>query len=133
MENILSIVIIAIIFLCACGKSFDTTDIIKGFKDDDLNVSDEKKMTHEDFGAAPMKADDARIFVVSGDNHARVFKFKNESALKQTKKYYDELGEESAILYSHTHAKDKFLIQMNGEVDDKIFNKYKSSMDKTLK
>ena len=43
MKNILSIVIIAIIFLCACGKSFDTTDIIKGFKDDDLNVSDEKK------------------------------------------------------------------------------------------
>ena len=42
-------------------------------------------MTHEDFGAAPMKADGARIFVVSGDNHARVFKFKNESDLKQTK------------------------------------------------
>ncbi|MCG7340133.1 hypothetical protein MHZ36_12625 [Staphylococcus sp. ACRSN] len=133
MKKVIALVIIAFLFLCACGKTYETKDIIKGFKDDDLNVNDEKKMTHDDFGAAPMKAIDARIFIVNGNNHSRLLKFKNESDLKQTKIYYDELGKESAILYSHTYSKEKYLIQMNGEVDDHTFEKYKKSMQKTLK
>ncbi|MBE7332054.1 hypothetical protein [Staphylococcus haemolyticus] len=133
MKKVLGIIVIALIFLGACGKSYEIKDVTKGFEDDDLNVKNEKKMSHDDFGAAPMKAEEAKIFVVESDKHARIMRFKNNDDLKQTKKYYDQLGKESAILYSHTYSKDNFLIQMNGDIEDSTFEKYKKSMDNTLK
>lgn len=133
MKKVLGIIVIALIFLGACGKSYEIKDVTKGFEDDDLNVKNEKKMSHDDFGAAPMKAEEANFFVVESDKHARIMRFKNNDDLKQTKKYYDQLGKESAILYSHTYSKDNFLIQMNGDIEDSTFEKYKKSMDNTLK
>lgn len=50
--------------------------------------------------------------------------------IKRYKKYYDELGKSSAAFYSHTYAKDNILIQMNGEIKEDVFNKYKDSMKK---
>lgn len=55
-----------------------------------------------------MKTDEAKMFVVQDDKNARVMKFKNSDDLKQTKKYYDELGKESAAFYSHTILKVSF-------------------------
>ncbi|HHW8573798.1 TPA: hypothetical protein ACU1QO_002524 [Staphylococcus aureus] len=142
MKRLLGLLLASTLILGACGesgkkkqesKNYTTNDIVKGFKDNKLNVSNEKEMTREDFGLAPMKTDEAKMFVVQDDKNARVMKFKNSDDLKQTKKYYDELGKESAAFYSHTHSKGKFLIQMNGDIDDATFNKYKNSMDKTLK
>lgn len=34
------------------SKSYTTNDIVKGFKDNKLNVINEKEMTREDFGLA---------------------------------------------------------------------------------
>ncbi len=143
MRKLLGLALASTLILGACGsndgdkkeesKSYTTNDIVKGFKDNKLNVINEKEMTREDFGLAPMKTDEAKMFVVQDNKNARVMKFKNSDDLKQTKKYYDELGKESAAFYSHTHSKGKFLIQMNGDIDDATFNKYKNSMDKTLK
>ena len=58
-------------------------------------------MSRDDFGAAPMKAEEAKIFVVDGDKHARIMRFKNDDDLKQTKNYYDRLGK--ARCYTLTH------------------------------
>ncbi|MDY4021663.1 MAG: hypothetical protein SOY90_03120, partial [Staphylococcus borealis] len=43
-------------------------------------------------------------------------------------------GKESAILYSHTYKTEdgKYLLQMNGEIDDSTFDKYKDTMIKVL-
>ncbi|MHB7941163.1 hypothetical protein ACYCKH_01420 [Staphylococcus capitis] len=133
MKKVLGIIVIALIFLGACGKSYEVKDLTKGFEDDGLNVKNEKKMSRDDFGAAPMKAEEAKIFVVDGDKHARIMRFKNDDDLKQTKNYYDQLGKENAMLYSHTYSKDNFLLQMNGEIENSTFEKYTKSMDNTLK
>ncbi|MEL3779556.1 hypothetical protein RUV87_09500, partial [Staphylococcus epidermidis] len=58
--------------------------------------------------------------------------FKNEDDLKEMKKYYEELGKSSATFYSHVYTKDKFLIQMNGDIDDHVFEKYKKAMNEAL-
>lgn len=132
MKKLFGVLLTSTLILGACGKSYEIKDVTKSFKDDGLNVENEKKMSHDDFGAAPMKAEEAKIFVVDGDKHARIMRFKNNDDLKQSKKYYDQLGKESAILYSHTYSKDNFLIQMNGDIEDSTFEKYKKSMDNTL-
>lgn len=53
--------------------------------------------------------------------------------LEKSKKYYDELGNSSPLLFSHTYAKGDSLLQMNVDMNDKEFNKYKEIMDKVAK
>lgn len=138
MKNFLGFIVIAIFILSACGKNYDVKDVTKGFNDDGLSVKEEREMTRHDYGMAPMKAKEGVIFGVEkgyDDQYmnGRLMKFDNKDDLEQTKKYYDEVGKESALLYSHTYSKDDFLLQMNGEIDDKTFEKYEKSMENTLK
>lgn len=139
MKKFLGFIVIAIFILSACGKNYDVKDITKGFKDDGLAVNEEREMTKDDYGMAPMKAKEGVIFGVEkgyDDQYmnGRLMKFDNKDDLEQTKKYYDDLGKESAMFYSHTYKSEdgKFLIQMNGDIDDKTFEKYKKSMENTL-
>lgn len=135
------------LLLTACGSNEDknnskteqkqkevTVDsLIKSFEEKGLSVKNVKKMSHEDYGPAPMKSKEAKQFVVDKDMNARLFYYDNEKDLKEMKKYYDELGKESAILYSHTFTKGKFLMQANGSIDEKVFKKYTDIMDKEIK
>ncbi|WP_241955712.1 hypothetical protein [Staphylococcus chromogenes] len=139
MKRILILAIVCLIALTACGNKVEIEDIAKGFKDAGLNVNNEKEMTREDYGAAPMKAENGIIFgVEKGQDgqykNGRLLEFKDEKDLDQTKEYYDKLGKESAILYSHTYKTEdgKYLLQMNGEIDDSTFDKYKDTMIKVL-
>lgn len=135
------------LLLTACGSNEDKNDskteqkqkevtvdsLIKSFEEKGLSVKNVKKMSHEDYGPAPMKSKEAKQFVVDKDMNARLFYYDNENDLKEMKKYYDELGKESAMLYSHTFTKGKFLMQANGSIDEKVFKKYTDIMDKEIK
>lgn len=124
---------------CGGGSKIELKDITKGFKDAGLTVNDEKEMTRDDYGLAPMKAEKGIIFgVEKGQDgkymNGRLLEFKNEKDLDQTKDYYDKLGKESAMFYSHTYKTEdgKYLLQMNGEISDSTFNKYKDTMIKVV-
>lgn len=132
MKKVLVLLIVFTLVLAACGQKVESKDFIDGFKKAGLSVKNAKKMTHEDFGMGPYKTKDARVFNVEGDKNGRIFVYDNEKDLKDMKKYYDKMGEESAMLYSHTYAKDKVLIQMNGEIKKKTFDKYTKTIDKVL-
>lgn len=140
MKKLLGVLMVGILILTACGqKEVALTDIVKGFKDARLTADNGRKMERDDFGLAPMKAENAYIFEV-GESYdeainGRLFQFDDEDDLNQTKKYYDNLGEESATLYSHTFKSEdgKYLMQMNGDIDDETFNKYKDTMNKVIK
>ena len=139
MKKILILAIVCLVVLSACGNKVEIEDFIKGFKDAGLSVNGEKEMTREDYGTAPMKSEKGIIFgVEKGQDgqymNGRLLEFKDEKDLDQTKEYYDKLGKESAILYSHTYKTEdgKYLLQMNGEIDDSTFDKYKDTMIKVL-
>lgn len=132
MKKVIPLIVVAILVLSACGQKVESKDFIDAFKKAGLSVKNTKKMTHEDFGMGPYKTKDARVFNVEGDKNGRIFVYDNEKDLKEMKKYYDKMGEESAMLYSHTYAKDKVLIQMNGEIKKKTFDKYTKTIDKVL-
>ncbi|WP_114603785.1 hypothetical protein [Staphylococcus sp. EZ-P03] len=133
MKKLLVLFLSFIIILAACGKKeVSLDDIVKEFQNEKLSTHDLKTMTKDDFGPAPMASEKAKIFTVEGNRHARIFKFKNDSDLKTTKKYYDELGKASALFYSHTYAKGNYLIQMNGDVKEETFEKYKKVMEKLI-
>lgn len=107
-------------------------EYIKKFKNKSLVVHNEKKMSKDDFGMAPMTAKDATMFsLIDTDNeddqkNARIFVFDNLKDLKETKKYYDDLGKGSAMLFSYTAADEDNLVlmQFNGDFDQKLVEKY---------
>lgn len=133
MKKILFLLLGSFLILGACGqKQISVDDLVESFKEEDLSVKDLKQMKKDDYGAAPMKAETGKIFEVQNDKNARILMFKNKEDLKDTKEYYDKLGEESAIFFSHTYTKGNYLIQMNGDISDSKFKEYKSVMKQII-
>lgn len=107
-------------------------DIIEAFSQQSLVVYNPRDMTKEDFGIAPMSPTKAKIFsLIETDNeeeqqNARLLTFDNLDDLKATKKYYDDLGKDSAMLFSYTavNEDDLVLMQFNGQLSQDLVEKY---------
>ena len=107
-------------------------DIIETFTQQSLVVYNPRDMTKEDFGIAPMSATKAKIFsLIETDNedeqqNARLLTFDNLDDLKETKKYYDDLGKDSAMLFSYTAVNEDELVlmQFNGQLPQELVEKY---------
>ena len=126
------------LILFACGSSSETSsrssnDVIDGLSSTGLISDIVADLPEKEFGEN--REEGKRILVPSlgEDAGGRLFKFKNEKGLNEAKKYYDDLGKGSPLLYSHTHANGLFLLQMNGDMSDEDFEKLKVAMDEVLK
>ncbi|PEM58655.1 stress protein [Bacillus toyonensis] len=110
-----------------------TTSLISEFKKAGLEAENPTELEQKEFGN--MRKDGKRILApkLGEDKGGRVFEFSKKEDLEKAKKYYDELGNSAPMLFSHTYAKGNFLLQMNGEMKDDEFNKYKVVMDKVVK
>lgn len=110
-----------------------TTSLISEFKKAGLEAENATDLEQKEFGN--MRKDGKRILVpkLGEDKGGRVFEFSKKEDLEKAKKYYDELGNSAPMLFSHTYAKGNFLLQMNGDMKDDEFNKYKEVMDKVVK
>lgn len=113
-------------------KTQDTDDIIKAFEDKDLEVEDPEEMTKDDYGFAPFVADKGVRFLIPSvgeDDGGRIFTFQGEEDLHKLKKYYDDLGEDSAALASWTIEHKNVLVQLNGDLPGKKAWDYKEAID----
>lgn len=107
-------------------------DIIETFTQQSLVVYNPRDMTKEDFGIAPMSATKAKIFsLIETDNedeqrNARLLTFDNLDDLKATKQYYDDLGKDSAMLFSYTAVDEDNLVlmQFNGQLSKDLVEQY---------
>ncbi|MGG5795738.1 stress protein [Bacillus nitratireducens] len=110
-----------------------TTSLINEFKKAGLEAENATDLPQKEFGN--MRKDGKRILTpaLGEDKGGRVFEFSKKEDLEKAKKYYDELGNSAPMLFSHTYAKGNFLLQMNGDMKDEEFNKYKEVMDKVVK
>ena len=115
-------------------------DIIEAFSEQSLVVYNPRDMTKEDFGIAPMSATKAKIFsLIETDNeeeqqNARLLTFDNLDDLKATKKYYDDLGKDSAMLFSYTAVNEDelLLMQFNGQLPKELVEKYTQAVSMEL-
>lgn len=109
-----------------------TYDVIKFFKDDNLELGEVSDLPNDEFGN--IRKEGKRLLVPSlgADAGGRLFLFDNEENLKKAKSYYDELGNNGPMFYSHTHQSGLFLIQMNGDMEDNEFAKYAASLEKAV-
>jgi len=94
---------------------------IEAFADAGLEVEGPRPMTRDDYGAAPLVANEGTRFLIPSlgeDSGGRVLSFETPEDRDKTKEYYDSLGRESAMFYSHTFVKGNLLVQINGELSD---------------
>ncbi|MFU2033152.1 stress protein [Bacillus wiedmannii] len=110
-----------------------TTSLISEFKKAGLEAENPTDLEQKEFGN--MRKDGKRILTpkLGEDKGGRVFEFSKKEDLEKAKKYYNDLGNSAPMLFSHTYTKGKFLLQMNGDMKDEEFNKYKEVMDKVVK
>ncbi|GAB6575088.1 TPA: stress protein [Bacillus cereus] len=107
--------------------------VIDEFKAAGLEAENPSDLPEKEFGNTRKEAKRILVPALGEDSGGRVFEFKNKEDLEKAKKYYDDLGNGNQMLFSHTYAKGNFLIQMNGDMEDAQFNKYKEVMDKVIK
>jgi hypothetical protein len=110
-----------------------TTSLINEFKKAGVEAENATDLPQKEFGN--MRKDGKRILTpaLGEDKGGRVFEFSKKDDLEKAKKYYDDLSNSNPMLFSHTYAKGNFLLQMNGDMKDEEFNKYKEVMDKVVK
>ncbi|PED93020.1 stress protein [Bacillus toyonensis] len=110
-----------------------TTSLINEFKKAGIEAENATDLPQKEFGN--MRKNGKRILTpkLGEDKGGRVYEFSKKEDLEKAKKYYDELGNSDPMLFSHTYAKGNFLLQMNGDMKDEEFNKYKEVMDKIVK
>ncbi|HDR7366831.1 stress protein [Bacillus toyonensis] len=107
--------------------------VIEEFKAAGLEADNPSDLPEKEFGNTRKEAKRILVPTLGEDSGGRIFEFKNKEDLEKAKKYYDDLGNGNQMLFSHTYAKGNFLIQMNGDMEDAQFNKYKEVMDKVIK
>ncbi|WP_249670155.1 stress protein [Bacillus altitudinis] len=139
MKKLFVFIFTCLMMLTACSsaasneKQLTTANIIEAFKSAGLEAEKPSDLKQKEFGN--IREEGKRILVPSlGENAGgRIFKFGNETDLQQAKSYYDELGNAGSMFFSHTYSKGNFLLQMNGEMKDSKFEKYKKVMDEEIK
>ncbi|EJV42370.1 hypothetical protein IEK_05699, partial [Bacillus toyonensis] len=99
--------------------------VIEEFKAAGLEADNPSDLPEKEFGNTRKEAKRILVPALGEDSGGRIFEFKNKEDLEKAKKYYDDLGNGNQMLFSHTYAKGNFLIQMNGDMEDAQFNKYK--------
>lgn len=109
-----------------------TEDVIKHFKDDNLELGEVSDLPNDEFGNIRKEGKRLLIPSLGADAGGRLFLFENEEDLQKAKSYYDELGNSGPMFYSHTHQSELFLIQMNGDMEDNEFAKYVASLEKAV-
>ncbi|PEK30624.1 MULTISPECIES: stress protein [Bacillus cereus group] len=107
--------------------------VIEEFKAAGLEADNPSDLPEKEFGNTRKEAKRILVPALGEDSGGRIFEFKNKEDLEKAKKYYDDLGNGNQMLFSHTYAKGNFLIQMNGDMEDAQFNKYKEVMDEVIK
>ncbi|MDA1850283.1 stress protein [Bacillus cereus] len=115
------------------GSNVTVGKVIEEFKAAGLEAETPSDLPEKEFGNTRKEAKRILVPALGEDSGGRVFEFKNKEDLEKAKKYYDDLGNGNQMLFSHTYAKGNFLIQMNGDMEDAQFNKYKEVMDKVIK
>ena len=122
------------VLLVACQSPFPqytSQQAIDAFAAAGLEVGEPHPMTKDDYGMAPLLAKEGtRFFLPSlcDDCGGRVMAFTKQTDLEKTKKFYDDLGQESAMLFSWTFAHSNILVQINGDLDEAQARRYETAL-----
>ncbi|MFZ3150224.1 MAG: hypothetical protein WA116_00915 [Anaerolineaceae bacterium] len=97
----------------------------------DLEFVSPYPMTKDDYGPAPLSAQEAIRFLIPSlcaDCGGRIYSFATQEDLDLMENYYTELGKQSALLFSWVFIKDNLLIQLNGNLPEAQALEYQAAL-----
>ncbi|GEL76304.1 hypothetical protein [Tenuibacillus multivorans] len=127
--------LMTVLLLGACGGDFAThtvDDAVQAFKEAGLEVEGVREMTKDDYGIVPMKDKEGVRFLIPSlgeNNGGRIMSFDNEDDLDEVKKVYDDVGKESAMLFTWTIKHKNILVQINGDLEESKYNEYVKALE----
>ncbi|KAB2332920.1 stress protein [Bacillus mesophilum] len=113
------------------GGDLTVDESIEAFANAGLEAESPTEMTKDDYGMAPMKAEEGKRILLPSlceDCGGRVFSYDSQDDLEQMKAYYDEMGEESAMLFSWTIVHKNILVQLNGDLSEDQYKEYEKAL-----
>ena len=107
-----------------------TEQVLGALKQAGLEAEDHRPMTREDYGLAPYVGSGVRFLIPSlcADCGGRLFSTENATDVALLKAYYDEMGRQSALLFSWTFARDNILLQINGDLPEASAKQYEEAL-----
>lgn len=136
MRIILLTLIVIIVAACSgqAAKTVTGADVVAAFKAAGLEAENTTDMGPKDYGMAPYLCKGTRFVIPSlgkdsiGDKGGRIFVCDNPQDVQKLQDFYVKVGQASAAFYSHTFAKGNVLVQINGELDKAIADKYGAAL-----
>jgi len=98
----------------AVGVSLE--EIAEAFRNSGVEIGEVREMTVADYGPAP-KADEGLRFLIPSlgeDAGGRIMRYDKAEVADRAQAYYEELGEQSALLFSHVFRRGNLVVQING-------------------
>ena len=113
-------------------SNWSPVQVIEAFGAVGLEAEDVYPMTKDDFGWAPMVAAEALRFLIPSlceDCGGRVFSFTSQADLNSMRDHYVRSSEASALFYSWLFARDNILVQINGDLPEKVARQYEAALN----
>ncbi len=112
------------------AKRFAPEQVITAFKAAGLDAESSGPMTKEDYGMAPYVGQGMRFLIPSlcADCGGRVLAIDDKADLQRAKAFYDNLGKQSAMLFSWTYVRENILVQLNGDLPEAQAKKYEAAL-----
>jgi len=129
MNRKLLVLLLALLVVACAGsyQKWQTSQVIDAFKNAGLEAEAPRPMSDEDYGVAPVVAEEAtRFFIPScGDDcGGRIFSFSDSDSLFKVKFYYTKMSEGSTLFFCWVFEKDNILLQLDGDLPEEKANLY---------
>ncbi len=109
-------------------------DIADAFRASGVEVGEVRPMTVEDYGLAPMANEGLRFLLPSlgGDAGGRIMRYDETEVADRAQAFYEDLGDQSAALFSHVFRHGPFVIQVNGTLPQSEADLLEAALDSIL-
>jgi hypothetical protein len=119
-----------VVLALVCGHAAADPAIIQKFKDAGLEAESPTKMGPKNYGMAPFVCKGTRFLIPSlgEDAGGRLFVCKNKNEANAIAGFYNSLGRTSAALFSWVYQKQTVVLQINGELDEEVAERYREAL-----
>jgi hypothetical protein len=97
-----------------------------------LEAEGSRPMTRDDYGIAPLSAVEGTRFLIPSlcaDCGGRILSFANQEDLELMRRFYEEMGRQSAAFFSWVFEKDNVLVQINGDLPESRAREYEAALE----
>ncbi len=113
------------------AKNWTTSQVVNAFRRANLEISNPRPMTNDDYGNVPHLATEAiRFFLptLGGQKGGRIYDFSNARDLQTVKQYYSS-GASGSASPPWIFVKDNILVQISGELPENRAKQYQAALN----